>query len=462
MQSPPGTRPHASHRSLRAFSHWQYSYRQCAHCAGQLALCQEKRWFAFILRFDDTDVARSKQEFADQIALDLAWLGIEPDRVERQSGRFASYDAAAEKLRGQGLLYACYETPDELERKRKRQLARGLPPVYDRSGLALSGEQKQEHEAQGRTPHWRFLLPNHDGDTSNMVRTPIGWNDVVRGEQTIDLASMSDPVLVREDGSYLYTLPSVVDDIEMGVTHIIRGDDHVTNTAAQIAIFEALGANVPGFGHHNLLTTASGEGLSKRLGSLSIASLNADGYEAMAVASLAVLIGTSSAVEAVASMGELVERFDPSTITKSPAKFDVNELDVLNRKLVHSKLYSDAKQVLAEAGVGGGEAFWNVVRENIDKVVDATQWWEMVEHASAVIDDEDREFLSAAKALLPEEPWDAQTWSEWTGAIIQQSGRKGRSLFMPLRKALTGQEHGPELAAILVLIGRDKTLARLP
>ncbi len=237
----------------------------------------------FILRFDDTDKARSKQEFADQIEKDLTWLGIQPDRIERQSARFASYDKAADGLRAKGLLYACYETADELDRKRKRQLARSLPPIYDRAGLYLSDQQKQEFEAEGRKPHWRFLLANYDGKPDNMVRTPITWSDVVRGEQTIDLASMSDPVLVREDGTYLYTLPSVVDDIEMGVTHIIRGDDHVTNTAAQIAIFEALGATAPGFGHHNLLTTASGEGLSKRLGSLSIASLSEDGYEPMAV-----------------------------------------------------------------------------------------------------------------------------------------------------------------------------------
>ena len=425
-------------------------------------LYAKKNGGEFILRFDDTDKVRSKQEFADQIALDLSWMGINPDRVERQSGRFASYDKAAEALRAKGLLYACYETSDELDRKRKRQLARGLPPVYDRSGLNLGDEKRSEYEAEGRNAHWRFLLPNYDGSTDKMVRTNVRWNDVVRGDQTIDLASMSDPVLIREDGTYLYTLPSVVDDIEMGVTHIIRGDDHVTNTAAQIAIFEALGANAPGFGHHNLLTTASGEGLSKRLGSLSIASLNADGYEPMAVASLAVLIGTSSAVEVVRDMAALIERFDPGTITKSPAKFDVAELDGLNRKLVHAKSFEDAKATLQAHEVGGGEAFWNVVRENIDKVSDAADWWQMVEHGKPVIDDEDREFLLNAKNLLPAEPWDHATWSEWTGAIKLESGRKGRGLFMPLRKALTGREHGPELAAILLLIGREKTLARLP
>lgn len=415
----------------------------------------------FILRYDDTDLARSKQEYADQILVDLNWMGIKPDRIERQSERFPSYDEAAENLRSRGLLYACYETPDELDRKRKRQLARGLPPIYDRSGLNHSDEEKKTFEAEGRKPHWRFLIPNFDGSPDKMVRTNVTWDDVVRGQQTIDLASMSDPVLVRGDSTYLYTLPSVVDDIEMGVTHIIRGDDHVTNTAAQITIFKALGAKAPEFGHHNLLTTSSGEGLSKRKGSLSIASLNEDGYEPMAVASLAVLIGTSTAVEPIPSMDELIQKFDPSTITKSAAKFDVAELDSLNRKLVHTKPYSSAREKLEAAGVDGGEAFWNVVRENIEKLPDAAIWWQMVEHATPVIGEDDAEFLEQAKSLLPDEPWDGDTWNKWTSAIKQQTGRKGRGLFMPLRKALTGIEHGPELAAILLLVGRQRVLERL-
>ena len=425
-------------------------------------LYAQKNGGKFVLRFDDTDQARSKQEYADQIEKDLSWMGIIPDRIERQSKRFAAYDRAADDLRARGLLYACYEAPDELDRKRKRQLARSLPPIYDRAGLRLSDEQKRELEAEGRKPHWRFLLPNFDGSPDKLVKTAISWNDVVRGEQTIDLASMSDPVLVREDGTYLYTLPSVVDDIEMGITHIIRGDDHVTNTAVQITIFEALGARAPGFGHHNLLTTASGEGLSKRLGSLSIASLSDDGYEPMAVASLAVLIGTSSAVDAVSTMEELVRRFDPSTITKSAAKFDVAELDGLNKKLVHAKSYSQAQPKLEAANVGGGEIFWNLVRENIEKLPQAADWWQMVDHATPVIEDDDVDFLRQAKTLLPDQPWDNETWNVWTKAIKQQTGRKGRGLFMPLRKALTGREHGPELAQLLLFIGRDKTLARLP
>ena len=425
-------------------------------------LYAKKNGGEFILRYDDTDKIRSKQEFADQIKKDLCWLGIVPDRIERQSERFETYDKIAANLRERGLLYACYETSDELERKRKRQLARSLPPIYDRTGYGLNEEQRAAFEAEGRKPHWRFLLPNFDGKPDNFVKTPLTWSDIIRGEQSIDLASMSDPVLIREDGSYLYTLPSVIDDIEMGVSHIIRGDDHVTNTAVQISIFNSLGAIVPGFGHHNLLTNASGEGLSKRLGSLSIASLFDEGYEPMAIASLAVLIGTSVAVEAISTMGELIRRFDLKSITKSAAKFDVAELDNLNAKLVHAKPYEEARERLQSAGIGGGELFWNAVRENIERLPQAADWWQMVEHAIPLIDDEDRQFLQQAKSLLPDQPWDNDTWGQWTSAIKQQTGRKGRALFMPLRKALTGREHGPELAQLLLAIGPDKTLVRLP
>jgi glutamyl-tRNA synthetase len=272
---------------------------------------------------------------------------------------------------------------------------------------------------------------------------------------------MSDPVLVREDGSWLYTLPSVVDDIEMGVTHIIRGDDHVTNTGAQIAIFKAVGGTPPSFGHHNLLTTASGEGLSKRLGSLSLQSLAGDHYEPMAVASLATLIGTSEAVEAMPDMASLIERYDITSITKSAAKFDVAEVDNLNAKLVHDMAYSAVKDRLSAVNADGGEDFWNAVRGNINKVEEASGWWQKIQNATPVIDADDREFISQAATVLPETPWDDATWGKWVNAAKEVSGRKGKGLFMPLRKALTGDEHGPELAAILPLIGREKTLARL-
>ena len=416
----------------------------------------------FILRYDDTDKVRSKQEFADGIARDLAWLGIEPDRVERQSERSKAHEAATQKLKDAGLLYACFETADELDRQRKRLAMRGLPPVYNRAGLNYSVEELAKFEEEGRKPHWRFLLPNFETDPLETKRTEVHWDDLVRGAQTVDLASLSDPVLIREDGSWLYTLPSVVDDIDMGVTHIIRGDDHVTNTGVQIAIFEALGAAAPGFGHHNLLTTASGEGLSKRLGSLSLQALAEDHYEPMAVASLATLIGTSGPVEAVPSMDELVKRFDIASVTKSAAKFDVSELDKLNAKLVHELAYEAVSDRLAAAGAGkGGEAFWLAVRGNIDKVEDAAFWWGKVESATPQIDAEDAGFIKTATGLLPPEPWDETTWGNWTAAVKEQTGRKGKGLFMPLRKALTGESHGPELAALLPLIGRERTLARL-
>ena len=417
----------------------------------------------FILRFDDTDRERSREEYAQGIARDLAWFGITPDRVERQSARMDEHATATARLKEQGLLYACYETPDELERKRKRQAARGLPPVYDRAGLKLTQDERDTLEAEGRRPHWRFLLPNHDGDPFQPRRTEVTWDDLVRGPQTIDLASMSDPVLVREDGTWPYTLPSVVDDIDFGVTHIIRGDDHVANTSVQIALFEALGANVPAFGHHNLLMNASGEGLSKRLGSLSIRSLAEDGYEPMAVASLAVLIGMAGSVEPMPDLDALAERLDLSAISKSAAKFDVSELDSLNAKLVHGFEWEDVRDRFTGNAFGGqGETFWPIVRENIEKVGEAPGWWDRLMTAEPVIDEGDREFLILARTCLPEGEIGPESWSNWTAALKEKSGRKGRALFMPLRKALTGMEHGPDMGRLLPFIGRERMLARLP
>ncbi len=424
-------------------------------------LYARKHGGSFILRFDDTDVARSKQEYADGIERDLQWLGINPDRIERQSARFDAYERATEQLKAEGLLYPCYETPEELERQRKQLAMRGLPPVYNRVALKYTPEDLAQFESEGRRAHWRFLLPKHDDDPFVTKRTEITWQDLVRGDQTVDLASMSDPILIREDGTWLYTLPSVVDDIDMGVTHVIRGDDHVTNTGTQIAIFRALGAEAPGFGHHNLLTTASGEGLSKRLGSLSIMALAEDHYEPMAVASLATLIGTSDAVEAVGTMHQLVDRFDISRITKSAAKFDVAELDQLNARLVHALDYASVKARLKRVGADGGEAFWEAVKGNLAKVEDASFWYAKIKDAAPVIEEEDREFIALAQELLPGEPWDETTWLQWTSALKKQSDRKGKGLFMPLRKALTGVDHGPELGPLLLLIGRENTLARL-
>lgn len=404
----------------------------------------------FLLRYDDTDIARSKPEYADAIAEDLGWLGIVPDLVIWQSQRLAIYDAAADRLRAAGRLYDCYETADELDRRRKRQLARGLPPIYDRAALKLTPDQKAEFATEGRSPHWRFMLEARE----------VVWDDLVRGASHVDCASLSDPVLVREDGSYLYTLPSVVDDIETGVTHVIRGEDHVTNTAVQAQIFEALNAPLPVFGHHNLLTTASGEGLSKRLGHLSLRGLRDSGVEALAVAALAVLVGTSDAVRPVASLDELAGLVELAHVSRAPAKFDEHELETLSARTLHQMPYEAVAARLAAAGIAGGEAFWLAVRGNLANLGEARLWWKVVQGpVEPVI--ADAAFAKTAAGLLPAEPFDATTWKSWTQAVAAATGTRGKALFMPLRQALTGLDHGPELAALLPLIGREEALRRL-
>lgn len=405
----------------------------------------------FILRYDDTDLERSTREFADGIAIDIGWLGIKPDQVIRQSERFDLYHEAADRLRAMGRLYACYETEDELERKRKRQAARHLPPVYDRAALKLSAEEKAALEAEGRTPHWRFQLEDRS----------VEWTDLVRGPSHVDSASLSDPVLIRADGSYLYTLPSVVDDIERGVTHVIRGEDHVTNTGVQIQIFEALSGRSPQFGHHNLLTNASGEGLSKRLGHFSIASLREADMEPMAVASLAVLVGSSEAVRAVPTMDELGALVDLARLSRAPAKFDEHELDGLNAKLLHQLEYADVAPRLMSLGLADGEAFWLAVRGNVARLADAALWSGVIAGPITRPADLDPDFLRTAADLLPPEPWDQETWGQWTAKVKDATGRKGKELFMPLRNALTGLDHGPELKLLLPLIGEAKTRHRL-
>ncbi|MEJ0053019.1 MAG: glutamate--tRNA ligase [Methylovirgula sp.] len=406
----------------------------------------------FILRFDDTDLVRSREEYALSIENDLKWLGIVPDAIVRQSQRFELYDEAAEKLRSAGRLYPCYETAEELERRRKRQQARGLPPVYDRAALSLTAEDRAALEAQGRKPHWRFLLDH----------TIIRWNDLVRGDSHIDSASLSDPVLVREDETYLYTLPSVVDDLNLKISHIIRGEDHVTNTAVQIQLFEALGGAVPVFGHHNLLTTVSGEGLSKRSGALSIGTLRDEGIESLAVAAFAVLTGTSDAVHPVQSLDELAADFNFSHVSRNQAKFDPAELKSLSARNLHQMSFEAAEARLAAAGIEGpkAEPFWMAVRGNLEIFADVADWWGVVtgEIKPAI---EDADFIAAARETLPAEPWDQTTWSAWTNALKARTNRKGRPLFHPLRLALTGREQGPELAGLLPLIGRAKAEARL-
>lgn len=421
----------------------------------------------FILRYDDTDAGRSRPEYAEAILEDLHWIGIRPDEIHRQSDRLAHYDAAVETLKAKGLLYACYETPDELDRKRKRLAALGLPPVYGREALKLTDAERAAFEAEGLTPHWRFLLPNFADDPAKPVRTELGWTDLVRGPQSVDLGSLSDPVLVRADGSYLYTLPSVVDDGAMGITHVIRGDDHVTNTGVQIAIMRGLDLPIPAYGHHNLLTTLDGEGLSKRSGALSLRSLRDEGVEPMAVASLAVLVGLSGSIEAVPTLEALAERVRLDDVSPSASKFDPDEVHRLNAELVHGLAYPDVAARLADMGVPSdrAEAFWLAVRANCARVADAATWRDILFGRlpePVHVEGDDLAFLQTAFDLFPPEPWDRDTWKTWTGAVKEATGRKGKPLFMPLRQALTGLDHGPELADLLPLIGRERALARRP
>jgi glutamyl-tRNA synthetase len=411
-------------------------------------LMRRKEGGQFILRYDDTDVARSTQEFADGIAADIAWLGIVPDRVEWQSKRFARYDAVVAEMKAKGQLYPCYETADELERRRKRQEARGGLRTYDRAALKLTAEDRAALEAEGRKPHWRFKLDHR----------VITWNDLIRGPQHTDLASQSDPVLVREDGTYLYTLPSVIDDIDFSITHVIRGEDHVTNAGVQVAITEALGGKPPIYAHHSLLVGADGKGLSKRIGSLSIASMRDAGLEPMAVVSHAALLGTSDNIHPCADIQELVDGFDLTKISRAPGRFDEKDLNQLNAKLLHMLPWDAVKHRLPDQT----EAFWLAVRGNIEKFSE-TEFWDDVIQQDLKIDvaPEDVEFIATARAALPPEPWDGTTWKQWTDALKATTDRKGKTLFMPLRMVLTRMDHGPELAALLPLIGRQRALDRM-
>ena len=407
----------------------------------------------YILRFDDTDSERSTEEYALGIEVDLAWLGVEPDRKFRQSERFSLYNAAAERLKQAGRLYPCYETQEELERRRRLQIARGAPPVYDRAALNLTAAERTALEKEGRRPHWRFKL----------APGTILWQDLIRGDSHIDCGSLSDPVLLREDGSYLYTLPSVIDDIDSGVTHIIRGEDHVTNTAVQIQIFLALGAaQAPQFAHHNLLTGADGQGLSKRTGALSLAGLREAEVEPLAVAPMATLTGSSLAVQAVHSLDELAALFDLGAISRGSARFDEEELLALSQRVLHGLSFEAVQEKLAALGISGerAEKLWLCARGNLARFSEIALWRDVVEGDIAAFPLEP-DLRKAALENLPAGPWDETSWGAWTGAIRQATGLKGKALFHPLRLALTGREAGPELAKLLPLIGRDKVLARL-
>ncbi|EKV32883.1 Glutamyl-tRNA(Gln) synthetase [Caenispirillum salinarum AK4] len=409
---------------------------------------------SFLLRFDDTDQERSKPEYVDGIRRDLAWLGLGWDEEAFQSGRLADYDAAFERLKQAGRVYPCWETPEELDYKRNRQRARGRPPVYDRAALSLSDEEKARHEAEGRKPHWRFLL---DGGE-------VAWNDGVRGPSKTQMGSISDPVVKRADGTYLYMLPSAVDDIAMEVTDVVRGEDHVTNTAVQIQMFHALGGEPPRFSHLPLLVDAEGKGLSKRLGSLSMAELRNDGLEPGAVTSLLARLGTADPVEPRQNPHDLAAEFDITRFGRAPARFDPADLDQINARLLHEMTFGAAGPRLVALGIptDAAEPFWHAIRPNITRFAEARDWWKVVTGPVApVIEDEDREFIAAARALLPPEPWDAETWTQFVSVVKTETGRKGKGLFMPLRKALTGLAHGPELKPLLPLIGRARADSRL-
>ncbi len=407
-------------------------------------LISRKAGGTFILRLDDTDQERSKQEYADGIMEDLDWLGLTWDRVERQSLRMDRYAEAADQLRADGRFYECFESPVELDLKRKKQLNMHRPPVYDRAALALSQAAKARLR-KDRGGYWRFLLD----------RTRIEWTDGILGPISIDASSLSDPVLIRADGQVLYTFASSVDDIDMGISGIVRGADHVTNTATQIQIMQALGGTPPAFAHHSLLTGPQGEALSKRLGTLSLRDLRAQGIEPMALLSLMARLGSSRPVELAHSMQDLIDGFDLSSFGAAPTRFDVNDLIPLTRAHNQSLSYAAMADQIRALGVPDdlADRFWDVAKDNITVKADLAQWWTLFsEGAAPLIDPEDAEFVARAMALLPPRPWTAETWGQWTAAVRDATGRKGKGLFRPLRRALTGRDAGPEMADVMPLL----------
>jgi glutamyl-tRNA synthetase len=404
-----------------------------------------QRGGTFILRIDDTDTERSKPEYVEGIKDALTWLGLGWERIEYQSARMDRYLAAKERLIEMGRVYECFETPVELDLKRKKQLNMGKPPVYDRAALDLSEAEKDRLRAERGGSHWRFRL-DHER---------IEWTDGILGDISIDAASVSDPVLIKESGQILYTFASVVDDTEMGVTDIVRGADHVTNTATQIQIIKALGGEVPSFAHHSLLTGPDGEKLSKRLGNLSLKDLRAQGIEPMAILSLMSRLGSSDPIELRSTVQEVVDGFDVSKFGAAPTKFDPADLEPMTARVNAAKPFAEVAGMVAGLGVPAelAEKFWSVVRENITYLSDMGPWWELFRDGTpAVVDAEDAQFIEAALGMLGEPPYDDQTWANWSNAVKEVSGRKGKPLFMPLRKAVTGRERGPEMADVMALM----------
>ncbi|MDB2682986.1 glutamate--tRNA ligase [Alphaproteobacteria bacterium] len=403
----------------------------------------------FLLRIDDTDQERSEEKYEIAIKESLEWLGLDWDETANQKDRMAIYEAKIEELKTAGRLYACYETPEELSLKRKSQLSRGKPPIYDRGALDLTDAQKATYEAEGRSPHWRF----------KMEHTPIEWNDLIRGDVKFQGADMSDPVVLREDGSPLYHLCSVIDDVEFGITHVVRGEDHVSNTATHVQMFEALGAKAPVFAHLPLISDKDGGKLSKRIGSLSILELrDEEGLEPMAIVSLLARLGTSAPIEAFGKIGPVAESFDFGKFSRGTPKLDVEEMLRLNAKILHEMSFEDADARLEIEGMD--EDFWNTVRPNLTKLSDVKDWYDIARGSvTSVIEDD--EYINLALSMLPDAPWDEGTWGLWTTMLKEKTGRKGKELFMPLRQALTGMGHGPEMDQMLLLIGADKAIERL-
>ncbi len=408
-------------------------------------LIARKTGGTFILRLDDTDRERSKQEYADALMQDLEWLGLTWDRLERQSDRLGRYAEVAGEMRASGRFYECFESPTELDLKRKKQLNMGRPPVYDRSSLKLTAEEKDKLRAEGRDGYWRFLLDQER----------IEWNDGIIGPVSIDAASVSDPVLIRADGQVLYTFASSVDDVDMGVTHIVRGADHVTNTATQIQIMKAMGGTPPEFAHHSLLTGAQGEELSKRLGTLSLRDLRAQGIAPEALLSLMARLGSSQPVELRVTLDELAEGFDVSQFGTAPTKFNADDLLPLTRERNQALPFASVRDRIAALGVPDAmaEDFWRVMSANITFLDDLGPWWALCrDGAEPLIEPGDEDFVAQAMTLLPEPPFTEATWSAWTDAVKQATGRKGKALFMPLRKAVTGMASGPEMMELMPLL----------
>ena len=404
----------------------------------------------FILRIDDTDTERSKIEYADQILRDLDWLGIKLDKIYKQSERIEIYNKYFQELIDNNFIYKCFESPEELDTKRKRLVARRMPPIYDRSSLYLSESEIKKYLDEGRKPYWRFKLSGKR----------INFEDLIRGNVSVDTSAQSDPVIVREDGGFLYNLPSVIDDIEMGITNIIRGEDHVTNSAIQVEMFRSLGKEAPIFGHHPLLVDENGDPFSKRNSAVSIKGLMEDNYEPMAINSLNASIGTSIEINTFKSLNDIADRINLNQVARAPARFSMNQLSKLNSDILSQLDNKIVSERLSIKNVNFDEKIWNVIKSNIKNLSEYEKWDKIIK-GSIKTDNLDSDFMKLAESLLPHEPWDEDTWGKWISSIKEVSDKKGKDLFLPLRMAITGQSYGPELKNIILLMGYDKIKYRL-